>query len=56
MEQELYEMSIDRIVNTDIHKLSDASWRREKREELRAKGASAMTGFLRTEAPIRYWT
>jgi len=43
-------MSIDQIVNTDIHQLSDAGWRRKKREELRAEGATAMIGFLRTNA------
>ena len=43
-------MSIDQIVNTDIHQLSDAGWRRKKREELRAEGATAMIGFLRADA------
>ena len=43
-------MSIDQIVNTDIHQLSDAGWRRKKLQELRAEGATAMKGFLRADA------
>ncbi|MBL6605334.1 MAG: 2OG-Fe(II) oxygenase [Alphaproteobacteria bacterium] len=46
-------MQIDEIVNTDIHKLADDGWRKEKRDELRAEGAAAMRGFLRTDALTR---
>ncbi len=46
-------MQIDEIVNTNIHKLSDAGWRREKRNELRGEGAVAMRGFLQTNALSR---
>ena len=43
-------MHIDEIVNTDIHLLADAEWRRERRAALRREGAVAMTGFLRPDA------
>ena len=43
-------MQIDEIVNTTIHKLSDAGWRKEKRDELYKEGAAAMRGFLQKDA------
>ncbi len=46
-------MSIDQIVDTDTHRLTDAQWCLANRRELRANGAVQLRGFLRAEALAR---